>query len=232
MKVALLGDVHGNAAALRAVLRAAEASGAERLLVTGDLVGYYFRPAEVLELLQAWPHVLVRGNHEDMLAECRADAGTLARVSAAYGSGIAVALRELSPGQVDQLCALPHPLAVELGSRRALLCHGAPDGVDHYVYPDKAESELAGLIDPELDLVVMGHTHYPMVRYFGRTLVVNPGSVGQPRNGGGGAWWALYDTETSLAELRTERYDVAALVAECEARHPDLPYLAQVLQRP
>ena len=57
MRVALLGDVHGNELALAAVLEAARAAGAQALLVTGDLVGYYFAPDRVLELLRGWQRV-------------------------------------------------------------------------------------------------------------------------------------------------------------------------------
>lgn len=231
MKIALLGDVHGNDAALRAVLSAAESLGVQRLLVTGDLVGYYFRPAEVLELLQPWPHALVRGNHEEMLRECRSDPEALSRVSASYGPGIAIALQDLEPAQLDHLCGLPHPLALDAGSARVLLSHGAPSEVDRYVYPDSPMEELEPFVSPSIDMVVMGHTHYPMVRRCGTTLMVNPGSVGQPRNGAGGACWALYDTETSQVALRTESYDLAGLVEECRSRHPELPYLADVLLR-
>ena len=67
MKLGLLGDIHSNNLALQAVLAAASSSGVEKLLITGDLVGYYYAPLEVLEMLQPWDRHIVRGNHEDML---------------------------------------------------------------------------------------------------------------------------------------------------------------------
>ena len=67
MKIGLLGDIHGNSRALRAVLESARVKGVEKLCLTGDFVGYYYHPDEVLDLLASWPNHAVRGNHEAML---------------------------------------------------------------------------------------------------------------------------------------------------------------------
>ena len=231
MKLGLIGDVHGNVAALRAVLGAAVRHGVEHLLITGDLVGYYFEPARVLELLAPWPKHIVRGNHEDMLCAARDDAASLAPVEAKYGTGLRVALETLSAGQVEELCRLPHPLQIEIGGRDIVLCHGSPWDNDFYVYPDAGEEVLARCAQSGADLVVLGHTHYPMVRNVGRTLVVNPGSVGQPRNRQPGAHWALYDTTSGEVMLLNEAYDFGALAEEARRRHPEIPFLSSVLER-
>ncbi|WP_333856273.1 metallophosphoesterase family protein [Denitromonas sp.] len=232
MRLALLGDIHANPLALEAVLDAAFAAGVERLLLTGDLVGYYFSPKAVLELLQPWQKYMVRGNHEEMLCQSRRDPEALAAVGRRYGSGIEVAIAQLSAAEVDALCRLPHPLPLALDGRKILLCHGAPHDLDCYVYPD---GDLAAFDVPaltEFDLVVTGHTHYPMRRVLGeKTLLVNPGSVGQPRNRQPGAHWALYDTASGEVSFHCERYDYAPLQAEARRRHPELPYLADVLGR-
>lgn len=231
MKLALLGDIHGNADALRAVLGAAASYGVDELLITGDLVGYYFAPREVLELLQPWRRHVVRGNHEDMLNVARSDPGFLAQVDARYGSGLRAAIEQLNEEQLDELCSLPHPLQLEIDGCRILLCHGAPWDNDRYVYPDAQAELLDQCAVQEFDLVVLGHTHYPMQRRIGNTLVVNPGAVGQPRNRQPGAHWALFDTDTRHLEFHCEQYDASDLVQKCRQRHPELPYLAEVLTR-
>lgn len=231
MKLALLGDVHGNADALQAVLSAVISSGAEKLLVTGDLVGYYFAPLQVLELLGKWDRHIVRGNHEDMLNTARFDPEFLVQVDTRYGTGLRIALEQLSEKQINELCNLPHPLELVIDGCRILLCHGTPWDNDHYVYPDAQPELLERCAMQEFDLVVLGHTHYPMLQKISKTLVVNPGSVGQPRNHQPGAHWALFDTESRKLEFRHEQYDSSALVRECQQRHPKLPYLAEVLIR-
>lgn len=231
MKLALLGDIHGNHLALQAVLAAASSSGVEKLLITGDLVGYYFAPLQVLELLHTWEKHIVRGNHEDMLDTARSAPEFLAKVDARYGSGLRNAIEQLSETQIDELCSLPHPLELVFDECKILLCHGAPWDNDQYVYPDAQPALLGRCAMQEFDLVVLGHTHYPMKQKIGKTLVVNPGSVGQPRNHQPGAHWALFDTVSRNLEFRQEQYDSSILVQECQQRHPELPYLAEVLIR-
>lgn len=231
MKLALIGDIHGNDRALLAVLEAASAANVDRLLVTGDLVGYYFAPLQVLDLLSGWDRDVVRGNHEVMLSAARSDPAYLAKVEVRYGSGVRIAIDQLNSKQLDELCTLPHPLELDIDGVRVLLCHGAPWDLDQYIYPD-ADPRLIVRCAPEnYDLVVMGHTHYPMLKRIGKTVVVNPGSVGQPRDRKPGACWALFDTEDHTIELRRESYDSSDLVRECQLRHPELPYLSEVLQR-
>lgn len=231
MRVALLGDVHGNELALAAVLEAARTAGAEALLVTGDLVGYYFAPGRVLELLQGWRLWMVRGNHEDMLREAAADPARLAHYESLYGSGLRAALDTLAPRDIAALGALPHPLELSLGPRRVLLCHGAPWDNDQYIYPDASDELLRRCAKGGHDLVVLGHTHYAMLRQCGATTIVNPGSVGQPRDRGNAAAWALYDAAAGTVELRRERYAVHEIVEQARRRAPGYPYIADVLTR-
>lgn len=231
MKIGLLGDIHGNALALEAVLQSAFAASVEKLVVTGDLVGYYFAPFRVLQLLSEWDRSVVRGNHEEMLCSSRNDPAFLATVDVRYGSGIRVAMEQLSEDQINELCALPHPLELTLDGVRVLLCHGAPWDLNQYLYPDTDVGLIERCAGVQHDLVVVGHTHYPMLKVIGKTLLVNPGSVGQPRNRQLGAQWVLFDTSTRSVEFRREEYDPSSLIAECRSRHPELPYLSEVLVR-
>jgi len=231
MKLGILGDIHGNSVALGAVLSAARTRGVEKLLITGDLVGYYFQPKEVLDALAEWEVFLVRGNHEEMLNQAKIDLGFLDKIDAKYGTGLRSAIKQLSKEQIDELCNLPHPLFLEIEGCKILLCHGSPWDIDQYVYPDSPPELFAKCALQQYDLVVLGHTHYPMIHKIGNTLLVNPGSVGQPRDRRPGAHWATYDTKTKAVEFFNETYDCAELVQECKKNSPELPYLAEVLTR-
>ena len=231
MKLALLADIHGNHLALRAVLDAAATAGVKRLLVAGDLVGYYFEPLRVWKMLQEWDYFAVRGNHEEMLEKAYNDRRFLAAVDARYGSGLSVAIEQFSATQLALLWQMPETLTVQIDACRILLCHGSPWDTDHYVYPNASTDLLERCASPDHDVVVLGHSHYPMLHEIGRKIVVNPGSVGQPRNRVMGAHWALLNSETRSVELRVESYDMAALVDDCRLRHPELPYLSEVLLR-
>lgn len=231
MVVGLLGDIHGNDLALAAILAAATDHDVQALLVTGDLVGYYFAPRKVMEMLRPWKKWIARGNHEDMLNLARIDTTQLASIERKYGSGLRVALDELDSQDIEALCTLTHPVEIEIDSCRILLCHGAPWDNDAYVYPDAPDEVLMHCGIGNHDIVVLGHTHHSMVKQAGAALVVNPGSVGQPRDGRPGAAWALLDTERRSVSLRREPYDIESIARDAKARHPELPYLASVLTR-
>ena len=232
MRCALLADIHGNSCALRAVLSAAKKQRADILLIAGDLIGYYFSPREVLAMLEPWPNFMIRGNHEEMLCRSLTDADELADITHRYGSGIQTAIDQLSPAQREHLIRLPHPLAVTLGGRNILLCHGAPTNINSYIYPDTDVTGLESHVSAGVDLVVLGHTHYPLVRRLTETTrLVNPGSVGQPRNGRTGAYWGLYETGSGAVTLHREDYDYSGVQNEARLRHPELPYLNEVLAR-
>ena len=233
MKLAILADIHSNASALAAVLSSAKKAQVDALLIAGDLVGYYFDPRSVLRLIQSYekPCYLVRGNHEDMLRKAKACRTQLDEISARYGPGIQIALDQLTDSEVEWITGLPHPLAINDLDCSILLCHGSPFSIDEYVYPDCDIEDLLLSLNNPPRLLIMGHTHYPFVKTVDDCLVINPGSVGQPRNRVPGAHWALLDTQTTIVELLVERYDTSHLRQSCIELAPNHPYLHEVLIR-
>jgi putative phosphoesterase len=213
------------------VLLAAEKQQVEALLITGDFVGYYFEPLEVLKLLEPWSKHAVRGNHEDMLSVARSNANFLETVDARYGLGLRCAIEQLDDHQLDDLCALPHPKNIEIEDYKILLCHGSPWSTEEYIYPDADKNVLNRFSDIGFHVIIHGHTHYPAQHVVGKTLLVNPGSVGQPRNRQPGAHWATFDTKTRMLEFRCESYDAAELIKVCAQKTPKLPYLSELLVR-
>jgi len=231
MKLGLLGDIHGNALALESVLNTATELGVEKLLITGDLVGYYFQPGKVMELLAPWNKFIVKGNHEDMLASIIETPSLLAIIEKKYGSGLGLALEQLSEEQVSELTRLPETQTITENSCQIMLCHGSPWDTDQYIYPDSAEELFKKCTSFGVNIIIIGHTHYPMCREIGTTLIINPGSVGQPRNKQPGASWAVLDTETQKVAFRNENYNIQSVVDEAIRIQPQLPYLAEVLVR-
>lgn len=229
MKIGLLSDIHANAAALESVLLDAEAVGVERLLCCGDYVGYYYAPQAVIDLLDKWHWSGVRGNHEAML-EAWLDGRDRDSILRKYGSGIAAAA-QMSERAIGRVLSLPTRQELTIDGRRVLLCHGSTWDSDHYIYPDAQEGEKSRLASEGQDMVVFGHSHYPVIWTMKRTTIVNPGSVGQPRDRKPGASWALWDTCNMEVLLRRTIYDSSPLVALAKTINPELPYLADVLSR-
>ena len=230
MKLAILSDIHGNSCALRQTLLAARKAGAEHLLVLGDMVGYYYDARGALSLLADWPATLIGGNHERMLGEAGASLDAAARHRKKYGSALDVALATLDRDQVTWLTGLPSRKTVEMAGVTFELCHGSPDDPDRYVYPTATDEELQRC---ELSgrVVLMGHTHYPMVSVRRDCTLINAGSVGQARDLGGFASWTLFDTATNMIVPQRTAYDTATVIAEAKKHDPELTYLVDILHR-
>ena len=233
MKIAVLSDIHSNYLALKSVLSAVSSIGVDAIIIAGDLVGYYFDPKPVLQLIRSHPKpiYIVRGNHEDMLARACLSTEELERITSQYGPGIEIALRQLSDSDIEWLTKLPHPLEITDFDRSILLCHGSPRAIDEYVYPDTSFEDIMMSMSQVPDIIIMGHTHYPYINQLNGCLILNPGSVGQPRNRQPGAHWALLDTQTLAVQAFIEPYDVSVLIESCQQHASAFPYLQQVLSR-
>jgi len=231
MKIGLIGDIHGNSLALRAVLEHATELNVTALCVTGDFVGYYYHPDEVLEMLSKWQTFSVQGNHERMLQSVLSSPEALRRFDAKYGKGLRRATELLSIENQKELCGLPETLSFSLDGKKIILAHGTPWDGDHYLYPDAPNSMWDKFLAYEADLIVLGHTHYQSKRSIGGILVVNPGSVGQPRDGKLGAAWAMYDTKSNQCDHFVEAYDIELVETEAKLFDPNIDYLHTILRR-
>jgi len=213
MTILILSDVHGNWPALQAVL-AAE-SGVDQILCLGDLVNYGPQPAECVRwametLTSDW---LVQGNHDRAVAR-----GEGSRSSAAY-QALAVATQKVSkevltPEMKEFLVGLQPLQRFQLGEAVCVACHAVPSDPLYFYLPEISpvrlwESELNLVNYP--DFLFVGHTHLPMKTRFRRTLVINPGSVGQPKDEDPRAAYAIWDD--GEVTLRRAAYDVEQTIA-------------------
>ena len=216
-RVAVIADIHGNAAALEAVLGEVAGSGAEAVVVAGDVVPGA-EPGAVLERLMDLRHArFVRGNGDREVVEAF-DAG--ARFDAAEADA-AVRMAAWTAERIDReergfLASFDEAVALEVdGLGSVLVCHGTPGSDERMLTsltPDEAVArELAGV---EADVVVGGHTHVHYDRRVGTVRLVNAGSVGMPYEGRRGAFWLLLGPGV---ELRRTEYDVGRAAAAIAA---------------
>jgi predicted phosphodiesterase len=222
MRYLVLTDLHANRHALEAVLEAAPPASYDRVLVLGDLVGYGADPNGVIERVRALdPVAVIRGNHDKVACglDSPEDFNTVARIAALW------TMHALTPDNREYLQALP------AGPQRITdeleICHGAPFDEDAYVF-DAADA-MDALDAAGRPLCLFGHTHLPVVfARSGRGLAVtvpdaddtvvglepgtryliNPGSVGQPRDGDSRAAFALLDDGARQLTMRRVVYPV------------------------
>ncbi len=231
MKIAVLADIHGNHIALESVLKEIKDLAIQQLLVLGDLVGYYYHPDKVINLLKPWEKIVIQGNHEDMLIKAKTDKVYANQIRQKYGSGINIALKKIDKRLLNKLIKLPAHKLITIEKLKIELCHGSPWNRDVYIYPDADKKILEKCTINASDFVLMGHTHYPFVYKINRSIVANVGSVGQARDKGRSASWALIDTKTRKLTLIHTPYDPSNIINEVKKTDPEIPYLYRVLTR-
>lgn len=205
MRTLVVADVHGNLAALEAVF----SESFDRVVCLGDIVGYGPEPAECLRLLRGYDLLGVQGNHDRAAAQhvpprCSERFRWLAEATAPIARG------QLSADDVAFLSALPHWGVAEHGRPRWVLVHATPsDPLYRYLGPDPiAWREEARSVEGEGLLV--GHTHIQFELRLDAARVVNPGSVGQPKDGDPRAAYAVI--EDGAITLKRVAYDVERTV--------------------
>lgn len=208
--VAVLGDVHGNARALRAVLEDAEGRGAKVLINTGDLLGYGAEPEEVVGIVRSRPSINVIGNYDLKVFRVHerevGKEGTGNKLNA-----LDWAYEHISPSSREWLLSLPRELRLDIGGRRLLIVHGSPDSMDERIGPDTPEARLEEIAaSAKADLIIFGHSHQALSRKATGTRFLNPGSVGRQDDGDPRASYALLRLKPFRATVRRVGYDVEA----------------------
>jgi len=229
MKFAILADIHSNYFALNKVIENTKKHKIDKFLIAGDLIGYYFWPCEVFQILASLDFVSVKGNHEEMFIKSIVNDKLLKKNESKYGSGIRVAKNELNKDQINFIKDMKTELILEYDNKKILICHGSPWDKNFYIYPDSEDKIFYKCASLGYDIIILGHTHYPMIKRYNNTIIINPGSVGQPRNNIKKSHWALLNTETNNVENFIVSYDNEYVFNEAIKRHPELPYLSNVL---
>lgn len=233
MKIGVVSDIHSNIFALEAVLNDCVAKNVEHLFLLGDLIGYYYWPKKVWDALRLWQGRIdiIQGNHENLLARSFSDLSVCDFYKHKYGSGLECVRSQLSSHDINFLVNLPKSKEVKINNIKFLLCHGAPWGQDVYIYPDADKAILDKCLKIDVDVILVGHTHYPM--YYGAEgkILANPGSVGQPRDYVVGASYLLVDTNEMKFDFQRVAYNTNEIVVAVGEIDPDNDYLARVLLR-
>ncbi len=200
VRILLIADIHSNWPALRAIQESFDAC-----LFVGDLVDYGPDPVPCIDWVRQNVHTSIRGNHDHAVAQ---------RILPKGNTGfrkLAVATRPLhwtliDPARNKFLARLPITARVQIDGYRFQLLHATPrDPMDEYLGPDVAawEARVQGI---EADFLCVGHTHVPYEIQVGGLRVVNPGSVGQPRDGDPRASYVII--ENGQVQFKKVAYDI------------------------
>lgn len=227
MKLLVIADIHGNRQALDAVMDIPH----DEVVCLGDIVDYGPSPGECIDLLEKRGIPTVMGNHDNAVAfgmEC--------------GCGyeykhLSVSTREytwkvLSESQVEFLKRLPFSLERVESGVKLYFTHGSPLSFYDYIRPDTPEELLREYIkDIDADFIFIGHSHVPFVRKTGTVTLINPGSVGQPRDRENRASCAVFDTDTLQTEIIRRGYDMGAVCDKIRKNMSHADELISILGR-
>jgi predicted phosphodiesterase len=224
MRYFILSDIHSNVEALEACVQRARQAGYDTVLCCGDIVGYGPSPIEAIDGIRALNAITIRGNHDRVAAGL--DEATQFNPHARHAVYWTRAV--LPDSYREYLASLPvGPLAI---TPQAQLVHGAVTHEDDYIFTEADADENFVLANKQLTF--FGHSHFPVifssdgkndamqaVSYefdefiavkceAGKRLLVNPGSVGQPRDGDVRASFAIWDSDRGRIEFYRAEYDV------------------------
>lgn len=200
MKVAILSDIHSNLIALEAVFK--DMPTVDAVLCAGDVIGYYADPNQVCQIIRQKGAMVIRGNHDAFVIDELAFDTTKER---AYR--VNWTRNVLKEENLSWLKTLPIELKLEYGKFKVILRHASPWDESTYLYPNSPA--LSKIMLRKDTILITGHTHHPLVKRIGDGLLINPGSVGQPRDWNPKASYAILDTETSEVSINRATYNVA-----------------------
>ena len=225
MRILLVADIHANWPALAAIREPFDVC-----LVLGDLVDYGLEPAPCIDWVRKKATHAVRGNHDHGVAQFVKVQG---KNGFKYLTGVTreVTQERLSTADRRFLAGLPISKRVTLDGVKFLLVHATPrDPLDEYSIAD-VDFWSRRLADVEAQVICVGHTHHPYVLEVGDKLVINPGSVGQPRDGDPRASYAII--ENQRVELKRIEYpveDTVTTVLESNLPEPAKSLLVEVFR--
>jgi protein phosphatase len=176
----------------------------DRLWVLGDLVNYGPDPAEVVEFVRENASVVVRGNHDHAIGfdedpHCSTRFRRMAEETRRYSRSM------LSEEQRKYLQKLPLTATAHADGVGVLMCHATPSDPLYAYRPRESNLWLADEVEPAINVELVGHTHLPFQRALPTRLIVNPGSVGQPKHGRAEVRYAIWQNGTIT--LDSARYD-------------------------
>lgn len=203
MRIGLIADVHGNLSAFRAVMR--KMPKVDRILCAGDLVGMCARPKQVIKLVK-------RKKISCVLGECdfAVITGSVERLPEEFKAACAWTRTKLDEESMMFLRSLPEKVEIKARDFRIMVVHGSPDNnLYGRISPETSSENLSKMLaNVNADIVVFGHTHKQFSKMFLGKLLVNPGSVGHPKDRNPDAGFAVLDLrgENPRVEMKRVKY--------------------------
>lgn len=229
MKYVIFSDIHGNDFALKQMLLDLEKEDINGYIYCGDIAGYYYDQERVVSRLKSLENLLiVKGNHDISYRLAYENEDEKKYYSEKYGNSYNM---DIKSDVIDFINTLPIKIITKIKGYKIGIFHGSPnDAINGRIYPD---FEHYNDIFKGYDICFLGNTHYRLLKNIQGSIVINPGSLGQPRDGKGFSY-CIFDFETLDCDFRTIEFNKDDLKKkiynfESDIRHRN--YLISVLDR-
>ncbi|MCA9834217.1 MAG: metallophosphoesterase family protein [Thermomicrobiales bacterium] len=228
---AVFGDIHGNVAAIQAVLGDIGLYCPDTLICLGDLVGYAAHPNETIEVVRSLDIPVVMGNYDYGIGFERDDCGCAYKDKTEKANGelsVAWTSAAVTSENKKWLRTLRKEYRLEVSEVRIRFVHGSPRRINEYLFEDRDPASLARIARvADCDVLVFGHTHKPWSQKIGDVLFVNAGSVGKPKDGDSRACWVSIEIAADhsvTVDFHRVKYDLSSetTAIRAEAGLPDI----------
>ena len=213
MKIAFISDIHGNYDALKEVLKKINKLKIKKIYCLGDIVNYYYEPGKCIDLLIKNKVKCIKGNHEKILLNIYKNRKLKKIFAQKYGNSIYINFKKLKKKHLDFIRLLPNKINLKIGNKKTIITHGAPWKIDFYFYKNTKNKWINKLKNYKEDLFILGHTHRPMhLKISNSKIIMNPGSIGQPRNGSNRAQWSTIEEKNMKIQFIETKYSLKSLI--------------------
>lgn len=230
MKLLVFSDIHGNIYALEKLLERLETFSYDKIIFLGDIFGYYYHQKETIARLKEIPDLIwLKGNHDSYAVDIYFGRCKEEKYVARFGSSYQNLSLNFLEKDIKHIETMPTSVILNSDGEKIGIFHGTPyNPVEGRQYPN------ASIDFPEVyedyNIVILGHTHWRMLRYVGDTMIINPGSLGQPRDGKGFCF-AIVDTLLRKVEFIEVEINRFLLYEEIERKDPSMKNLKDILER-
>lgn len=213
MKIAIISDIHSNLRYLTSVLVDIDGEVVDQIYCLGDLVGYYDEPDGVISLIRERKIKAIKGNHDKYLLgelDYNLEKDRLYNLNKQK--------HIISENNLEFLTSLPSEIVLKLSGKNIYMTHSLPSNCEQYIYNVQ---DLSVELIKHYDYYFLGHTHIPLVTMHYGTYIINPGSVGQPRDYTNKPSYAIVDLVQDTVLIKKVSVDNERYIKELESKGYD-----------
>jgi len=229
MKIVFFSDIHGNKYVIPTFLREIKKENPDKIVFCGDIFGYYYYQNEIINFFRNSNFIVLLGNHEQYFLDLLNGLVDMDLLIKKYGNSYCNIQNKISLENVKFIESLKPQYEFKADGCNIAVFHGSPeDNLNGRIYPDTVIKNTEYYSN--YDYVVLGHTHHKMERKVGKCIVLNPGSIGQQRDGKGCSYLVL-DTASQKYYFKIINFPVEKLIKDIDFYDPENLYLKEVLRR-